>query len=351
MTKSMRAVRLANWQSRPDVVSVPIPTPSAGEVLIKVAAAGICHSDLHVMEAAPGALPYELPFTLGHEVAGWVVEHGPGVTAYRVGDGVAVHGIWACGQCVRCLAGRENYCARRVGPVGGGLGRDGGLADYLLVPAERFLVPLEGLDPTIAAPLTDAGLTSYHAISRSLDRVGVGGVAVVIGIGGLGHLAVQILRAISAATIIAVDQRAGALDLAVRCRAHEVSTGGADAREVVRRASDDRGADLVLDFVGAASTLQLAAELVAVDGDLTIVGSAGGSLLTGKTTGLPVGCRVSAPFWGTRAELADVLSLARRGLIQPEIERFPLGDVLAVYDKLAAGGIVGRAVMCPDGNV
>jgi propanol-preferring alcohol dehydrogenase len=348
MTATMRAMRLLNWQSQPELVTVPIPQPAAGEVLVKVEAAGICHSDLHVMKT-PGGLPgFKIPFTLGHETAGVVAQTGPGVSSHRTGDKVAVYGIWSCGRCARCVAGRENYCLERDGAVGGGLGHDGGLAEYVLVPETRFLVPLRGLDPIVAAPLTDAGLTSYHAIGRSRERLHGDSVVVVIGVGGLGHLAVQILRATSAATVVAVDPKDSALDLALRCRAHEVAAEAGDARRLVQRLSDGSGADLVLDFVGADSTIQLAAQLVAVDGDLTIVGSAGGLLTVGKTSGLPVACRVSAPFWGTRAELAEVLQLARRGLIAPVLECAPLRQTVELYERLDAGQIIGRAVVVPD---
>jgi propanol-preferring alcohol dehydrogenase len=217
----------------------------------------------------------------------------------------------------------------------------------MLVPSERFLVPLDGLDPIVAAPLTDAGLTSYHAISRSRDRLRAGAVVAVIGVGGLGHLALQILQATSAVTAYAIDSKSDALDLAVRCGAAEVASTAEEARHLVMHATDGVGADLVLDFVGAQPTLDLARELVAIDGDLTIVGSAGGLLTAGKASGLPVACRLSAPFWGNRSELSHVLLLARQGFLNPEIERFPLTSALDVYERLAAGRISGRAVIVP----
>jgi propanol-preferring alcohol dehydrogenase len=347
MTETMLAVRQLAWESRPELVTVPVPTPAPGEVLVKVRAAGVCHSDLHVMHAPGGQPGFAIPFTLGHEVAGTVVEVGAGGLAYRRGDTVAVYGIWSCGSCARCLAGRENYCPHRGAAPGGGLGRDGGLAEYMLVPSERFLVPLDGLDPIVAAPLTDAGLTSYHAINRSRDRLRAGAVVAVIGIGGLGHLALQILRATSAATAIAIDPKSDALDLALRCGATEVASSAVEAHHLVKQVSEGVGADLVLDFVGAQSTLDLAAELVAVDGDLTIVGSAGGLLKAGKTSGLPVGCRISAPFWGSRPELSQVLQLAQRGFLGPEIEQYPLTSALDVYERLEAGRISGRGVIVP----
>lgn len=161
----MKAVRLLDWKSEPELVEVPEPKPGPGQVVIAVGGAGACHSDLHLMEDfEEGMLPWGPPFTLGHENAGWVHTLGEGVTALEVGQAVAVYGAWGCGNCVRCRAGFETYCENlEMAPVpggGGGLGLDGGMAEYMLVPDVRQLVPLpEGLDPIHAAPLTDAGLT------------------------------------------------------------------------------------------------------------------------------------------------------------------------------------------------
>ena len=172
----MRALRLKSWKSDAELTEVPTPEPGPGEVLVQVGAAGACHSDLHLMhEFEPGTLPWSPPFTLGHENAGWVHALGDGVTGLDVGQPVAVVGAWGCGRCARCLAGLETYCEDPASaPVpggGGGLGLDGGMADYLLVPAARHLVPLpDGLTPVQAAPLTDAGLTPYHAVRRSLGE-------------------------------------------------------------------------------------------------------------------------------------------------------------------------------------
>jgi alcohol dehydrogenase, propanol-preferring len=343
VTETMAAVRLTAWQSPPSLVSIPVPRPGPTDVVIRVEAAGLCHSDLHVMDAQPGALPYDLPFTLGHEVAGVVVDTGSDTSAFSAGDAVVVHGVWSCGRCSRCLTGRENYCSRRPGAVGCGLGRDGGLAEFLLVPAERFLVPTHGVPASLAAPLADAGLTSYHAIRRSVGRLSGSAVVVAIGIGGLGHLAIQILRATTSASVVAVDARVPALALAERCGAH-ASVHPTDASGAVARLSDGQGADLVLDFVGSTATLTVARALLATDSDLTIVGGGGGTLVAGKSSGLPVACSVSTPFWGTRAELDEVMSLASRGLLRPEIETFAFGDVLPAYGRLRAGDINGRAV-------
>src|SRR6185503_19666716 len=187
------------------------------------------------MEAPPERLG-RVPFTLGHENAGWVEKLGPGATGFAPGDPVLVYGPWGCGTCANCRLGMENYC-EATGGLGGGLaGNDGGMAPYLLVPATRFLIPLGSLDPREAAPLSDAGLTSYHAVKRSLHLLGPGSTAVVIGAGGLGQMAIQVLKALSGATtVVAVDTSVDKLKAAKDLGADEVLVSGDDA---VKRIKD-----------------------------------------------------------------------------------------------------------------
>src|SRR6476620_8016710 len=243
----MKALRLNAWKSDPVLEDVPVPEPGPGEVLVQVGGAGACHSDLHLMhEFEAGILPWAPPFTLGHENAGWVHTLGLGVSGFEVGEPVAVVGAWGCGSCERCLAGLETYCDRPdLAPVpggGGGLGLDCGMAEYLLVPSARHLVRLPGgLDPVHAAPLTDAGLTPYHAVRRSREKLTPTATAVVVGVGGLGHLGVQVLRATTASRIIAVDPRAGARDLAKRFGADLVLDMGPDTASAIREATHGRG--------------------------------------------------------------------------------------------------------------
>ena len=201
-----------------------MPEPGPGEVLVKVGGAGACHSDLHLLEAPAGSRSITLPFTLGHENAGWVETMGPGATGFAPGDPVIVYGPWGCGLCMNCRQGMENYCQTPGKPSPGGLGgTDGGMAEYLLVPATRYLIPLGDLDPREAAPLTDAGLTSYHAVKRSVHLLGPGSTAVVIGAGGLGQMAIQVLKALaSATTVVAVDTSEDKLKIAKTMGADEV---------------------------------------------------------------------------------------------------------------------------------
>jgi propanol-preferring alcohol dehydrogenase len=327
------------------LVTMPQPEAGPGEVLVGIGAAGVCHSDLHIIDA-PDALGMPIPLTLGHENAGWVEALGPGVTGFGVGEPVAIYGIVGCGACFACLAGRDNEC-RRIPPGGIGLSRDGGMAEFVTVPA-RQLIPIGDLDLAQAAPLTDAGLTPYHAINVVRRNLRPSSTCVVIGVGGLGHLAVQILAATTASRIVAGDVRDEALRLARDIGAHETVRSDQDAvatiRELVGPAPG--GADVVLDFVGSAATVDLARAVVTAGGDIAIVGLAGGALPVGFGT-LPFEVRVSVPFWGTRAELAEVIALARAGRIRAHVERFSLEDAPRAYDALRAGRLEGRAVVMP----
>ena len=345
----MKALRLERWQSDPVLTEVEEPKPGPGQVVVRVGAAGACHSDLHVMrEFGPGQLPWGPPFTLGHENAGWVHELGPGATGVEIGQAVAVYGPWGCGTCARCRLGVESYCENRAAASApGGLGVDGGMAELLLVPDTRHLVPLpDGLDPVVAAPLTDAALTPYHAIRRSWPKLFPGATAVVIGIGGLGHLAVQILRATTAARVIAVDTRDEALALAERAGADHALLTGPDTAQSIRDLTDGRGADAVFDCVGNEHTVTLGAAVGRMMGDLTIIGLGGGALPV-RFGAVPHELSVQTTYWGSRPELEEVLDLAARGRLHAEITTFALDDALEAYRRLEAGEITGRAVIVP----
>ncbi|MDZ5444988.1 NAD(P)-dependent alcohol dehydrogenase [Micromonospora sp. 4G57] len=344
----MRAVRM----SAPGVleqVEVPTPTAGPGDVLLRVSAVGACHSDLHILDAPAGMYP--TPMILGHEIAGTVDTVGAGVTGWSPGDRAAVYGIIGCGRCRACLRGLENQC--RVVPVGGiGLSRDGGLAEHVVVPASRLL-HVGDMELEQAAPLTDAGLTPYHAVELARPNLRPGTTCVVIGIGGLGHMAVQILVATTAVRIIAVDTSVAALDLATRLGAHHVVQAGPDTVEKIRAhvgpAPD--GADVVLDFVGADPTLATARQVVATGGRVMLVGLAGGTLpvrpVADEPPTLPLETSVEIPFWGTRAELQEVIALGRLGLLQADVQIFPLDRAPEAYDLLRRGEIHGRAVIVP----
>ncbi len=343
----MRALRMVEFGRDPELVEIPDPSPGPGEVVVRVGAAGACHSDLHVLYEMDTSAVWPMPMTLGHETAGWVHALGSGVTGLAEGDPVAVYGAWGCGFCARCAVGIENYCERPSLVGGGGLGADGGMADYLLVPDARHLVALpEGLDPVTAAPLTDAGLTPYHAIRRSWPKLTPDASAVVIGVGGLGHIAVQIARATTAAQVIAVDVKDDALELARKVGAAHAVRSDADAAARIRELTGGRGADVVLDFVGATTTLELARAVIRPMGDLTIVGIAGGEM-TVSFFSQPYEVNIATTYWGSRPELVELLALAASGQISAERSIYSLEHGAQAYRDLRENRVTGRAVVIP----
>lgn len=343
----MKAVRFVGVGKSAQVVEIPTPEPKAGEVLVKIGGAGVCHSDLHVLHQGIGI---DHPFTLGHENAGWVAKVGAGVKAWKEGDAVAIYGPWGCGHCHACQQSSENYCENwKPGQAyGGGLGADGGMADYMIVPSERLLVSLGNLKPQDAAPLSDAALTPYHAIKRALPLLTPETTAVVLGVGGLGHMAVQLLRCLSGCRIVAGDVDDRKLEMAKKLGADlVVNTKSLDeAAEKINKFSGPRKAALVLDCVGVQPTVDLGARIVGMNSHFTIAGLGGGKV-TMDGFSIPFGCMVNTPYWGSRAELQEVLSLAQAGRIHAEVTHYKLDETLKVYEKLQAGEIQGRAVIVP----
>lgn len=345
----MRAVVFSEWQTFPTMEEVEQPEPGPGEVLLKVAGAGACHSDVAIYKDfakdAPGSIPP--PFTLGHENSGWVEALGPGVSGISVGDAFLVYGPIGCGHCKTCSRGQDTYCenAATMPYLGVGLGRDGGMADYVVVPA-RNLVPLGDSDPIAAAPLADAGLTPYHAIKNSLPNLAGGGrSALVIGLGGLGQIAVQMLTALTGATVIATDMKPDAMERAKASGAVTVP-GGADQVAAIREASGGRGVDAAFDFVGVTPTIKAAQASMAQGGRLTVVGIAGGVTEWSFFT-TPYESTITNTYWGTIEELYEVVAMYRAGQISPDIERYTMDKALDAYRRLESGELSGRAVVTP----
>ncbi|MFC6883794.1 MULTISPECIES: NAD(P)-dependent alcohol dehydrogenase [Actinomadura] len=344
----MKAVQYRRVGAAPEVVTVPEPEPGPGEVLLKVTAAGVCHSDIAVMSWPAEQLPFPLPLTLGHEGAGTVAAVGDGVKGLEIGESVAVYGPWGCGTCHLCAQGKENYCLRAeaLGIRPPGLGAPGAIAEYLLVDDPRHLVPLGDLDPVRNVPLTDAGLTPYHAIKGALPKLTPGGAAVVIGSGGLGHVGVQLLRALSAVRVIAVDVSEEKLELARTVGAHETVLSDAAAPARIRELTGGLGAQAVFDFVGVPPTVAMATAVAGVEADVAIVGIGGGvaQVQFGVTA---YDAAVRAPYWGSRAELMEVLDLARTGAVDVHVETYTIDEAPKAYERLHAGEIDGRAVIVP----
>jgi len=346
----MRALQLTG-PGAVEVRQVPIPSVGPTEVLVKVGAAGICHSDLHLLHF-PVKIREE-PLTLGHEIAGTVAAVGAQVTGIADGDRGVVYLCWSCGVCRECVSGNENVCeaaGRTAMPPCPGLGPDGGMAEYVVVPARSF-VPIGALDVTQAAPIADAGLTSMHAIAGVREHLRPGATAMVIGVGGLGHVAVQILKAISPVRIVAVDVGADQLELAARCGADVALESGSDTAAAILEMTGGRGADVVLDFVGVDATAQMSVAAVAPNGAYRMVGLGGGTPgITAEPAGgpgWPWGASVRKSYGGTRSDLIDVIELAKAGKVDVAVETFPLDDAATALERLEQGRIRGRAVLIP----
>src|SRR6202165_1789179 len=269
----MIACRLLHPQEPPQLQEVPKPSPNAGQLLIKVGGCGLCHTDIAVMGKTKAQLDEwhaTPPFTLGHEIAGWVVEIGQGVVGFKAGEPVAVVPVWgSCGHCPPCRRGEENFCYYISNLIGAGLGFDGGLAEYVVVES-RFAVPTGDFDPVLAAPLTDAGLTTYTAIKPALPSLVPGSTAVVIGVGGLGLLAVQFLRTLCSARVIAVNSDQGHLQIATEHGADNALPSDGSTTEQIRGLTSGAGATFVLDCVGAESTLKTGVAALATPGRVEV---------------------------------------------------------------------------------
>lgn len=347
----MRALRYTTVGEPARVEEITEPEPHGAQVLLRVLAAGACHSDEFVM-SLPGevlaASGITLPLTLGHEGVGVVTALGPAARGIEVGEAAIVYGAWGCGRCRTCATGNEQYCERaaELGIFPPGLGAHGAMADYLLVDDARHLVPLDGLDPVAAAPLADAGLTPYHAIKPVLPALVPGTTAVVIGAGGLGHLAIQMLRALSTCQVVALDLGKDKLEFATEVGAHHAFASDDGAVEAVRKVTGGRMADAVFDVVGTAATCGLAAQMVHAQSEIAVIGVAEGAVPVGFLA-LPHDVRVRAPYWGSIAELHEVLALARRGDITVETETFTFDNAPMIYERMHARTLRGRAVLVP----
>lgn len=347
----MRAVVFEKYKSFPVLKEVEKPTPGPGEVLLKVAGAGACHSDVAVFdEFEEGQNPFlNPPFVLGHESSGWVEELGEGVSGLEIGSAQLVYGPIGCNRCKPCSRGQATYCENvaEMPYLASGLGRDGGMAEYMTVPAKN-LVPLGDADPVNAAPLADAGLTPYHAIRLALPKLNGGGkFALVVGLGGLGLIGVQILKALTGATVIATDMKPEAMAEAEKFGAVTVPAGE-DQVAKIREITGGRGVDAAFDFVGIGATARTALDCTAVQGRCTIVGIGNGSPLEWSFLTAPYEVELLSTYWGTIAELHEVVAMYAAGQIVPQVTTYSMDQALEAYQKLVDGEISGRAVVTPN---
>ncbi|MEA2332411.1 MAG: NAD+-dependent secondary alcohol dehydrogenase Adh1 [Thermoleophilaceae bacterium] len=312
---------------------------------MKVEGAGVCATDLHTIDGEMEPAGVTLPRVLGHENAGRVAAVGDLVSTVSVGDPVLLYPPFSCGLCVSCRRGVEMLCERHEFT---GLTVDGGFAEYVVV-AERSVVKLPpNVEPAEVAPHADAGITAYHAVKRVAHLALPGTTAVVIGVGGVGHVGLQLLRELGSSVVVGIDSNAQRRALAAELRADEAldSKGAVDA---VRDLTDGRGADLVIDFVGSDETHADGLGMLARGGTYSMVGFGG---IVSVPSAALVGGEQSlvANLVGSWIDLWEVLQLHSRGKLTLKTEMHPLDDVNEVLARLREGQVTGRAVLVPDSN-
>ncbi len=331
-----------------------IPEPKGEEVLVRVTGAGVCHSDIHIWEGfydlgggkkiSLADRGIALPITMGHEIAGEIVKAGPNAADARIGAQVVVYPWIGCGACSVCRAGDENICLK-----GRSLGvfRDGGYARYVIVPKAKYCIDIAGLDAAAAAPLACSGVTTYSALKKFGSRIAHEPV-VIMGAGGLGHMALKILAAMGGKGAIMVDIDKTKREAAVKAGALSAIDGSASdaARQIV--AATDGGPRMVLDLVGAASTVELALAVATRGTEIVVVGLYGGEV----TVSVPLfplrPLAIRGSYVGNLAELSEIVGLAKSGKLKlVDVTRRPLDEANSALMDLKNGKVVGRVVLVP----
>jgi NAD+-dependent secondary alcohol dehydrogenase Adh1 len=336
----VRAAQLTEYHRPLELIEKTEPEPvAARDVVVKVGGAGVCATDLHAQDGLMEPAGLTTPIVLGHESAGWVHAVGPDVTTTEPGDAVLVYPPYSCGLCVNCRRGLDMHCDRHQFY---GLTRDGGFADYVLVD-ERSLVPLpEGVEPAEVAPHADAGLTAIHAVKRLLPRLTPGTTSAVVGVGGVGHIALQLLQMLGGGLVIAIDTDERRRALARELGADEVLEDTADLRE----ATNGAGADVIMDFVATDATHAASIDALGRRGLYSTVGY-GGTIIVPSVAMVVGESSIAGNLVGNWIDLWELLQLHAGGDIVLRTETYPLEAVNDVLDKLREGEVTGRAVLIP----
>jgi NAD+-dependent secondary alcohol dehydrogenase Adh1 len=339
----MKAALLRSYHQPLELIDRPAPEIAhTNEVLVRIGGAGVCATDLHAIEGLMEPAGVRLPRVLGHENAGWVEEVGTGVSTVVKGDAVLVYPPFSCGLCVPCRRGNDMHCVQHQFT---GLSVDGGFADYVLV-SERSLIKLPpGVEPAAVAPHADAGLTAYHAVRRLSHLAAPGTTAVAIGVGGVGHIAIQLLRELGSSSVIAIDTDERRRRLAARLGADEVLDGRGSV-DAVRELTGGHGAELVFDFVGTDGTHAESMAMLARGGTYSVIGY-GGTISIPSNALVVMEHAVVGNLVGTWIDLWELLQLHAAGRVVLETETHPLDSVNEVLDKLRDGEVTGRAVLIP----
>ena len=341
----MKAVRLHAYGQRPVVEDVAEPTVTGPfDVIVRIGGAGLCRTDLHIVEGQwKNKSNVSLPYTLGHENAGWVEAAGSAVDHVAVGDTVIVHPLITCGLCRACRAGDDMHCVRSAFP---GIDTDGGFAELLKTGARSVVKLAPGVRPEDVAALADAGLTAYHAVKKAVPILYPGTNAVVLGAGGLGHIGVQSLKALTAATVIVVDRSEAALQLARECGADLTVLADGSQVAKVRELTDGAGCEAVIDFVGEGGALEDGIAMLRRAGTYYVIGY-GGVLQVPAIDIISTEINFVGNLVGTYNDLAELMTLTAQGRVRLRTQRYPLDAVNDAMDDLDHGRLHGRGILVP----
>ncbi len=342
----MRAVRVHAYHEDPRLDEVPEPQlQGALDVVVRVGGAGVCRTDLHILEGQwAAAMSPQLPYVIGHENAGWVHAVAEGVTNVAVGDTVILHPQPSCGLCLACRRGADMQCESAFFP--GLSNADGGMAEYLRTTARACVRLDPATQPADVAALADAGITAYHAVRKAVPALWPGTTAVVQGAGGLGHIGIQCLAALTATRIVVVDAKPDALELARQLGADETVLADGGQVAAVRELTDGRGADVVLDFVAEQGAENDAWAMTAPAGSLYVIGY-GGELRVPTLDFVAGEKNVIGNIVGTYTDLAELMVLAQSGKVALHTQQYPLDAALDALHDLDAGRVRGRSVLVP----
>lgn len=341
----MKAVRVHAYEQRPTIDDIPDPKIEGPlDVIVKIGGAGLCRTDLHIIEGQWASRSnVELPYVIGHENAGWIEAVGSAVTNVVPGDGVILHPFISCGLCLACRSGNDMHCDNGGFP---GIAMDGGMAEYMRTSA-RSVVKLDpSLAPADVAALADAGLTAYHAVKKAVPLLYPGTTCVVLGAGGLGHIGIQSLTAITGTRVVVVDQNDAALELAKQIGAHVAVKGGEGAVEQVLEATGGKGADVVLDFVGEHGAEKDAWKMTKPSGSHYVIGY-GGNVDVETIDLISTERNIVGNLVGTYNDLAELMALAAAGSVTLHTSKYPLDQVNQAMDDLEAGTLRGRGILIP----
>ncbi|WP_291520349.1 NAD(P)-dependent alcohol dehydrogenase [Branchiibius sp. NY16-3462-2] len=342
---TMRAVQVVGYHENLQLEHVPVPEPTGPwDVVVKIGGAGVCRTDLHILEGQwAEKSQVHLPYTIGHENAGWVSAVGSAVTNVQEGDTVILHPLITCGLCRACRSGDDVHCEANQFP---GIDTNGGYAEYLKTSARSVVKIDPSLQPADVAALADAGLTAYHAAAKAARRLTPRDKVVVIGAGGLGHIGIQVLKALSPAEIIVVDRNADAVKLALSIGAdHGVVAEGGQVDQVLELTGGN-GAEVVVDFVGENGATAEGTAMLRQAGDYLVVGY-------GENIDVPTIDIISSEInyignlVGSYNDLCDLMELARRGAVTLHTQKYALDDFQSAIDDLDNGRVRGRAILVP----